>query len=92
MGIFHLIAGIQALNYKRNAPRLAILYAIISLVVLVVSLAVVYAWLMPMLRDVPHLKGLFGVLFIFGGLIGAAWPIIVWALMSRPSARAACVR
>jgi hypothetical protein len=88
LGVLHLVAGIRSVGYKSNGPKLAITYAIISIVYGVVSLILVYAWMMPKLPE--ELKGAFSIGFVIGGMIGMAWPIIVWALMSRPAAKAAC--
>ena len=93
----HLAAGLSAVRYKQSAPKLAMAYGVINIVVTLAWTVVVYAWLKPAMETAMAGSGLgsatgaivgFGV--IFGALIGTAWPIIVLALMSRPAAKAAC--
>lgn len=92
IGILHLYGGIMCVMYKRSAPALAISYAAVRILHVVVTLVLLFAWLSPLLDKVPEMRGPMMVGMIFGGILGIAWPIVIWALMSRPSARAACDR
>ena len=93
----HLAAGMSAVRYKQSAPKLAMAYGWVNIVVTVSWAVVVYAWVKPaMERAMEHsgmgsaVGAIVGFSVIFGTLIGTAWPIIVLALMSRPAAKAAC--
>jgi hypothetical protein len=93
VGILHMVAGVAAVQYRRGAPKLASIYAIIAIADIVVTMILMYAWLMPMLDGAPPaLKSIIGASFIIGGILGMAWPILVLVLMTRPSAKAACIR
>lgn len=83
----HLVAGINALKYKAGAPKLALMYGGLAIVVQVLYGALVFAWLKPKLGEAGSLLGA-GVLL--GVVIGSIWPILVLSLMSRPAAKVAC--
>jgi hypothetical protein len=89
LGVLHLLAGIRSVGYKANAPKLAIIYAVLAIVNTVVGLIVMYAWMMPNMPE--QIRGAMSVGFVIGGMIGLSYPTVVWALMSRPAAKAACV-
>ncbi len=92
IGIFHLVGGIQCVRYARNAPMLAKLYGIGAILVIIVEMSLMYAWLMPMFEGAPAgFREFFGVFMFFGAIIGCAWPVVILSLMTRPSAKAACV-
>jgi hypothetical protein len=89
--VFHLIAGIQLVRYHKSGPKLAIAYAVGKIIYTVVGFVLVFAWLMPALEGAPAaVRSAFGFAFIFMGIFQLAWPVIVWALVSRPQAKAAC--
>lgn len=95
-GAFHLYAGVRCLGYKSNAPKLAVVYGVVAIAMVLINLILVFAWVKPaldgMMGDLgPGFGAIFGVAMIFGSLIGIAWPTIVMILMTRPSAKAACV-
>ena len=89
----HLFAGVRAIGYKANAPKLAMMYGATNIIVSIAWGAVVFAWLKPAIEKAAGGMGAavvgFGVMF--GVIISVAWPIIVLSLMSRPAAKAACV-
>lgn len=93
----HLFAGMSAVRYKQSAPKLAMAYGWINIVVTIAWAVVVYAWLKPAMETAMQNSGMgsavgaiVGFSVIFGTLIGTAWPIIVLALMSRPAVKASC--
>jgi len=89
----HLFAGIWAVMYKRAAPILAISYAVIKILMVVLSIVMFYSWMAPLLDKGPkEMKTAMGIGILLGGVIGMSWPVVIWALMSRPAARAACDR
>jgi len=92
-----LTAGMSAVRYRASAPKLAMAYGWINIIITVSWAVVVYAWLKPAMEKAFEGSGMgmamgaiIGIGVIFGTLIGTAWPIIVLALMSRPAAKAAC--
>ena len=94
MGVLHLVAGIAAVGYKRNAPKLAKIYGITALANVVIGMIVTYALLKPLLEEMPGLAGaagsaIGGMVIVFS-LIGAVWPILVLALMTGAKSKAAC--
>lgn len=92
IGILHLVGGIQCVRYARNAPMLAKLYGIVAIFAIIIEMSLMYAWLMPMFDGAPAgFKSFFGALMVFGAIIGCAWPTVILALMTRPSAKEACV-
>jgi hypothetical protein len=97
IGALHLFAGIRLVGYKKNGPMLAYIYAILRIVASIVSLAVVYAWLVPALDklDTPGVqdaKTIIGGLFVFSAVISSIWPTLILILVSRRGSRDACVR
>ena len=93
IGILHMVAGIMCVMHKRAAPMLAVVYAVLKILVVVVIWALVFTWLAPVLDKAPkEMKAQFTMQMIVGGVINISWPIVAWVLMSRPSARAACDR
>jgi hypothetical protein len=93
IGILHIAGGIMAVMYKRAAPAVAITYAVLKILTVVIAFTLVIIWVVPVLDKAPSAikAGFIGGL-VFGGVLGIAWPVVVWALMSRPAARAACDR
>jgi hypothetical protein len=91
MGVLHLVAGIAAVGYKKNAPKLAKIYAITALVNVVVGMIVTYALLKPLLDELPGVGGALGGMVIIFSLIGAVWPILVLVLMGGAKSQEACV-
>ncbi len=92
LGILHLVGGIQSVRYGRNAPMLAKLYGVLAIALVLINVIAMYAWLMPMFDGGPSVfRAAFGVGLFFGAIFGSAWPIVVLALMTRPSAKEACV-
>lgn len=97
----HLFAGIRAVQYKANAPRLSIFYAVSAAVHTTTATVVSYVVLLPafdaIISEMPGDTGIVGVVrtsmqmfLIIGVMIGLIWPILVGVLMSRPAARDAC--
>jgi len=92
-----LFVGLKCLGYKSNAPSLAKVYGGLAMLVTLVNAVVMFGWLKPALSDMvgDELGGgvgaLIGVVFMFTTILGLAWPTVIIALMSRPSAKAACV-
>ncbi len=91
IGGLHLFAGIRSVGYKRNGPGLAIAYAIARIIAVVIALVMVYAWLKPAMDVVPGAGAKVAGMFVGIGLVGSVWPILILALMTRPSAKASCV-
>jgi len=98
IGALHLYAGVRAIGYKHNAPRLAVIYALVAMVVTIVNAILVFAWIKPILDrsfsqlGVSGMGSVFGPIMIFTTLIALAWPTLVLILMTRPAAKAACVQ
>ena len=90
LGVLHLLAGIAAVGYKKNAPKLAKLYGITALANVVIGMVVTYALLKPLLEEMPGLGSAVGGMVIVVSLIGAVWPILVLALMGGAKSKAAC--
>jgi uncharacterized membrane protein YidH (DUF202 family) len=90
LGILHLMTGIAALKYKRNAPKLAKIYGLTALANVVVGMIVTYALLKPLMEELPGLGSAMGGMVIVMSLIGAIWPILVLSLMTGSKAKAAC--
>lgn len=93
IGILHLVAGIMSVRYKTNGPKLAIIYGISKIVWTVLSLVLVYAWLIPAMDKLGapgSVKSVFAGMFVVIGIINIIWPVIVLSLMTRPKAKAAC--
>ncbi len=90
LGILHLVTGIAAVGYKKNAPKLAKIYGVTALANVVVGMIVTYALLKPLLEELPGLGSAIGGLVIVFSLVGAVWPVLVLALMTGSKARVAC--
>jgi hypothetical protein len=92
ISVLHLIAGIRSVGYKANAPKLAMMYATVNIIVTLGWGIVVFAWLKPAIEKVAGGIGgaAIGVGVMFGVIISIAWPVIVLALMTRPAAKQAC--
>jgi hypothetical protein len=91
IGILHLVAGLRALGYKDSAPRLAMLYGTLKIITSLGMMIIMYAWIRGP-GDMGAGEGaIVGMVFVVTAIFYMAWPIVVLALMSRPSARAACV-
>ena len=92
IGFLHLAAGLRALGYKESAPRLTMLYGVLKIVTTVGLLVVTYAFMRRALDGAgSEESAIIGFGFVLVGLFYMAWPIVAMALMSRPSAKAACV-
>jgi hypothetical protein len=101
ISVLHLLAGIKAVGYKAGAPKLATMYAIVSMAFTVVNVIVVMAWLKPAMvaamEKEQHgivmfdIGALVGVMVIIGTVINLAYATLVLVLMTRPAAKAACV-
>jgi hypothetical protein len=99
MGGFELYVGLRALGYKANAPALAVVYAIVSMVLRLVEAVIVFAWAKPAIERAMDSRlggemigSVFGFAMVIGTMLGMAWPIIVLVLMTRPAARRACAK
>lgn len=97
VSVMHLYVGVRALNYKWNAPRLAVVYAISSLSLTALNLILLLAWGKPLVeRAIRAEPGgdlavtLFGPLLVIGVAINVVWCALVILLMTRPAARATC--
>lgn len=90
LGVYELVAGGRAAQFRGSAPRMATWFAIANIVTTVLFLVLIYAWLLPAMRGIPGGAALVGVGATFGGIISVAWSIVVLALMTRPAAKAAC--
>jgi len=86
----HLVAGLSAVRYKANAPKLSVAYGALNIISTIAQLVIVYAWLKPALDKVPGAGAVVGATMLFFGVLSVVWPIIVLALMTRPAAKAAC--
>jgi hypothetical protein len=102
LAIFGLVVGIMCVGYKRPAPKLAIVLAILKIVGAIVGALLVRHFMNVMLdamashgragREAGEFMGVFANFgMVFGIIIGVAWPTVILALMSRPSAKSACV-
>ena len=90
LGILHLLTGIAAVGYKKNAPKLAKIYGLTALVNVVVGMIVTYALLKPLMDEMGGMGGAVGGMVVIVSLIGAVWPILVLALMTGSKAKQAC--
>ncbi len=97
VAVLQLVAGIWAVRYKRGAPTLASTYAVLSILIQIVSLILLWAYVLPAMEEVlppemaERMRGLMTVGTVFGAVIGMVWQVLVLILMNRPSAKAACV-
>jgi hypothetical protein len=92
VGLLHLVAGILCVMKKRAAPTVAIVYCALKIVAVVGMFFLVYTWLAPVMDKYPVIRGQVTTQLIMGSIFNLAWPIVAWALISRPAARAACNR
>lgn len=84
INVLHLFAGIAAVQYKADAPRLAVAYGVINIVIQVALLIFLFyeaqeptaAATIILLRD--------------RAIVVMVWSMIVLVLMTRPRARSAC--
>jgi hypothetical protein len=92
IGMLHLVAGLRAIGYKERAPKLAVRYAIAKIVAIVAWIAVTYGYLIPHLgaSKVASQSIVDGSGVAITAVFYLIWPIIVLALMTRPSAKASC--
>lgn len=100
---FQLFAGIACVKYKSSGPKLAIVYAVLTVLHSLVKTIIVKAMLQPAIdaaanhgghfgRDIAEMTGMFTSIFlIFGMIIVLAWALVLGILMTRPAAKAACV-
>lgn len=98
IGGLHLYTGVRAVGYKTNAPGFAVVYSLVAMVVVILNAVLVFAWIKPIMEKAfagmpggEMVSGMFGPIVIFTTLIGLAWPILVMILMTRPTAKAACI-
>ena len=90
-------AGLWALRYKRHAQLLSNIYAAIAMVWVVVSIVLLYSWLLPAIEKMlpsghgQEVKTIVGVVMVVSAFFGMIWPTLILILMNRKSARAACV-
>jgi hypothetical protein len=87
----HLFAGVRAVGYKANAPKLAVTYGIVNIANNLIQGILVFAWLKPALSKFPGAAETMGAFLTIGIIIAIIWPTIVLVLMTRPAAKAACV-
>jgi hypothetical protein len=93
VGLLHLVAGILCVTRKRVAPTVAIAYAIVKMMAVAAVFLLVYFWLDSALASAPaEVRTRMTMTLVMGSVFNLAWPIVVWALISRPAARAACDR
>lgn len=97
LAIFHLVAGVWAVLYKRAAPLLATTYATLAMLNQVLAAFLLFSWYLPAMERLlpssmagPMRMGMM-VGFVFGLIIGLTWPVLVLILMRRPAAMEACV-
>lgn len=98
-GAFQLYVGIRCVGYKPNAPSLAKVYAILGMVIVVVNIVITMVIITPMMEKAfgglgGGMKGMgsaIGGLTMVFSLLGFAWPVVILALMSKQTAKAACV-
>jgi hypothetical protein len=91
----HLFAGVRAVGYKANAPKLAVTYAMLNILNNLVQLIMIFAWLKPAIskvggREAEAVASLVGGFAVFGVILAIIWPTLVMILMTRPAAKAAC--
>jgi hypothetical protein len=92
IGVLHLAAGLRSVGYKESAPRLTMLYGVLKIVTTIGLLVVTYAFMRRALTGADDTESaIVGFGFIVAGIFYMAWPIVAMSLMSRPSAKAACV-
>jgi hypothetical protein len=85
VGLMHLTAGIAAVRYRRGAPERAITYAFARILLTMGSTLALVMFSRHELGSSTATSGL----VVLAGLM-TVWPVVVIALMTRPSARAAC--
>jgi hypothetical protein len=91
ISVLHLIGGISAVRYKASAPKLAVTYAVANIASNLAQAIIVFAWLKPALSKFPGAAEAVGAFLVIGIIIALIWPTIVLVLMTRPSAKEACV-
>jgi hypothetical protein len=97
MAFLQLFAGLWALRYKRHAQLLSSFYAVVAMVWVVVSIVLMYSWLLPAMEKMmpgaraQDAKGIVVVALFVGALFGMIWPTLILILMNRQTARDACV-
>jgi hypothetical protein len=105
VGAIELVAGVIAVGYKRKAPAFALFYSIFSGLHTLGYAIGMYAILKPALNaaveaseNIPGIRTIVSVTSMFTGfalivgtVIGLTWPLIAGILMSRKTARDACI-
>lgn len=91
ISVLHLVGGISAVRYKASAPKLAVTYGAANIVSNLAQAIIVFAWLKPALAKFPGAAEAVGAFLVIGIVIALIWPTIVLVLMTRPSAKEACV-
>lgn len=76
-----LVAGVMAVQYRRAAIPLAIVFGVLALALTAIDVYDFLQWVYP--EDVA--------LGMIATIIDVVWPILVLVLMTRRSARASCV-
>ena len=91
IGIYELVAGGRAVQYRGSAPSMATWFAIANIATTLLVLVLLYAWIAPSLSGVDGLRAASSTVSetFFGG-ISIVWSVVVLALMTRPAAKAAC--
>ncbi len=97
LALLQCLAGLWAIRYKRAARLLSSAYAVLAMLWVVVSIAMMYSWLLPtMKRLVPsssigQLEAFVGFTMVVAAVIGMVWPALILILMNRRSVREACI-
>ncbi len=97
MAFLQCFAGLWALRYKRHAQLLSNIYAVIAMVWVVVSLVLLYSWLMPAIEKMlpgvhgSQAKNVIGAIMVVSAFFGMIWPALILILMNRKAAKEACV-
>jgi hypothetical protein len=92
IGLLQLVAGLRALGYKDSARKLAVTYAVAKIVSVIAWVVVLYAYLIPHVgaSRVASQSLVDGSGVAITAVFYLIWPVIVLAVMTRPSVRASC--
>jgi hypothetical protein len=92
LGLLHLVTGIKSVGYKAAAPRLSLIYAVAAIAATITHSILFYAWIKPIMdKALGFGAGFVGLMTLVAAIIAVTWPVLVAILMTRPSAKAACV-
>lgn len=93
----HVFAGIRAVGYKANAPKLAMTYGMVNIASNLIQLIMIFAWIKPAIsKAAGDFPGAAAAGSVVGGfalimtIVAVIWPTLVLILMSRPGAKQAC--